>query len=274
MDAHRGSATLATLLLASAAGALRVPSVATSIGRREAALQLAAAVAVGTIGGAVQPAFADVSDMIVEYDEEGRIIDNKGYTDVTGFVEIRNGPASVQRLAAWKVAENGGWVDPTLGSATDKIEMRTIDTTKATIKDLGKPEYLDYVKVLELEPDLKRADLVAAAVRPQADGILFYDFDLALPAKKCTADLATACLPSLVVLISCGVRDGKIHVMRTDADPAQWKRSGRALRLLRSSFTVDDLATWKAKAVPVAAATTDAVAADPPPPAAPAAVAQ
>ena len=64
---------------------------------------------------------------------------------------------------------------------------------------------------LQLEEDWKRADLVAAAVR-KADGITFYDFDLALSPLKCDTQMATACLPSKILLLSCGVRDGKIHV--------------------------------------------------------------
>jgi hypothetical protein len=51
--------------------------------------------------------------------------------------------------------------------------------------------------------------------------------------------MATACLPNKVILLSCGVRAGQLHVVRVDASPDQWKRAGTALRLLRSSFSVD-----------------------------------
>ena len=224
---HLRMGTTCVVLLASAwaAGALQVRG--GSLGRREASLRLAAAAAGA---GGVLPALADVP--LPEYDEEGRPINLKGYSEETLFREVRTGPASVRVLAAWKQADDGVWIDPTLGSATNRIEMRAMETQRSSTADLGRPEKLDLVKELNLEPDLVRADLVAAAVR-SADGISFYDFDLALPAKKCAADLATACLPQLVVLLSCGVREGKLHVMRVDADPGQWKRSGRALRLLR-----------------------------------------
>ena len=67
---------------------------------------------------------------------------------------------------------------------------------------------------------------------------VFYEYDLALPARQCVAELATACLPEKVILLSSCIRDGTLHVLRVDADPAQWKRAGKALQDLRSSFTV------------------------------------
>ena len=212
-----------------------------TIGRRGALRLLGAAAATG---GAPLLARADVgfgANQLPGYDEEGRLIQANGYSEETAFRKVKAGVASVDVLGAWRELPNGGWEDPTLGSATNAIEMRAKATSKESTKDLGKPEYLDYVKTLELEEDLRRADLVAAAVR-KADGITFYDFDLALPAVKCDAELATACLPNKVILLSCGVRDGQLHVMRVEADPGQWKRCGRALRELRSSFSVDAVA--------------------------------
>ena len=90
---------------------------------------------------------------------------------------------------------------------------------------------------LGLEKDLERADMVAAAKR-KSNGITFYDYDLALSPKTCGQEMATACLPEKVILLSCGVSGEQLHVIRVDASAAQWKRAGTALRLLRSSFGV------------------------------------
>jgi len=77
-----------------------------------------------------------------------------------------------------------------------------------------------------------------AAARRTADGVVFYDYDLALPATKCDDTLAAACLPSLVVLLSACVRDRQLHVLRVDASPDEWRRAGKALKALRSTFAV------------------------------------
>lgn len=61
-----------------------------------------------------------------------------------------------------------------------------------------------------------------AAARRTADGVEFYDFDLALPATSCDDTLAAACLPTLVVLLSACVRDSQLHVLRIDASPDEW----------------------------------------------------
>ena len=115
---------------------------------------------------------------------------------------------------------------------------RVSPSSATTTVDLGRPENLKVVETLGLEPELKRADMVSAAIR-KADGVVFYEYDLALSPPTCGSEMATACLPEKVILISCAVRDGMLYVVRADADAGQWKRSGRALRLLRSSFKVD-----------------------------------
>ena len=106
-----------------------------------------------------------------------------------------------------------------------------------SIVDIGRPENLSPVKSLGLEAELVRADMVAAAVRKR-DGVVYYDYDLALLAQKCVAELATACLPSKVVLLSAGVRDGALHVLRIDATPEQWRRAGASIKELRSTFEI------------------------------------
>ena len=80
--------------------------------------------------------------------------------------------------------------------------------------------------------------MVAAAKR-KSQGTTFYDYDLALSPKTCGQEMATACLPTKVILLSAGISGGQpLHVMRIDASAVQWKRAGTALRLLRSSFAV------------------------------------
>ena len=75
-----------------------------------------------------------------------------------------------------------------------------------------------------------------ASVHPRR--AVYYDFDLALPATNCVPELATACLPSKVVLLSCVVRAGQLHVLQVSASADEWRRAGKALRNLRSTFTV------------------------------------
>lgn len=171
------------------------------------------------------------------YDDEGRIVDGKGYDEQARTRTLANGKASVQILSGWKQGPDGGWVDPVTGSASPPLQFTAEPSTLASITDAGKPERISLVKALGLEKELERADMVAAAVR-KVDGITFYDYDLALPATNCVAELATACLPSKVVLLSCGVRDSTLHVLRIDVSPDQWRRAGRAVKELRSTFQV------------------------------------
>ena len=66
----------------------------------------------------------------------------------------------------------------------------------------------------------------------------YYEYDLAMPAKNCVPELATACLPERVVLLSCAVQEGRLHLLQLDAGPDEWRRSGKALKNMRSSFKV------------------------------------
>jgi len=186
------------------------------------------------------PAGADVESQILRYDEQGRLLDD--YTEVTQFRELRSGPASLRLLAAWTPLDDGSYDDPTLGSVISGISITSIETEAPDTAALGRPERVDIVRVLKLEPELQRADLVAAAVR-KSDGVTFYDFDLALSPKECGRELASACLPYKVVLLSCGVRDGILYVARVDANLAQWKRAGTALRNTRSTLAVSATTT-------------------------------
>ena len=83
------------------------------------------------------------------------------------------------------------------------------------------------------------------ALRPSG-GTTFYEYDLALPATKCDAEMATVCLPSKIVLLSSCVRDATLHVIRVEADIRQWKLAGKALKRIRSSFAVDAAAPPRA----------------------------
>ena len=73
---------------------------------------------------------------------------------------------------------------------------------------------------------------------PSRAGVEFYEYTLALPARKCNAELATACLPERVELISAAVGGGTIHVLEVSATAAQWAQAGEALKRLRSSFAL------------------------------------
>ena len=192
-----------------------------------------------TLVGGSRAAFADVESQILEYDDEGKLISK--YEEQTQLRRLREGRASVEVSSAWRGRDDGSYEDPTLGSCASGIVMRASPTVVADTAALGKPERLDLIKTFGLESELARADLVAASKRASG-GVTFYDYDLALPPKTCGTEMASACLPVKVVLLSCGVQAGELHVVRVDATADQWKRSGGALRLLRSSFRVDAVA--------------------------------
>jgi len=173
-----------------------------------------------------------------EYDSEGRMIDAKGYEEETTMRVLQQGKASVQVLKTWTQSADGTLADPVTGSTASSLTMNAKPSPLSSITDAGKPETISLVSAFGLEPELKRADMVAAAVR-KLDGVTYYDYDLALPALDCVPELATACLPSKVVLISCGVRSGALHVLRIDATPDQWRRGGRSIKALRSTFAID-----------------------------------
>jgi hypothetical protein len=172
------------------------------------------------------------------FDEDGSIIDDSGYSTKVLKTTVRQGAASVQVLKAWEKLPDGGLKDPVTGTTAKSISFVAHQTDFGSIADAGKPENVKLVRTLGLEAELERADLVAAAKRTDS-GVLYYEFDLALPAKVCSAELATTCLPSLVVLLAACVRDGQLHVLRIDAMPDQWRRAGSALKALRTTFTVD-----------------------------------
>lgn len=172
------------------------------------------------------------------FDEDGSIIDDSGYSTSVLMTPVRQGAASVQVLKAWQKSPDGGLADPVTGTTAKSLSFVASQTDFASIADAGKPENVKLVRTLGLEAELERADLVAAAKRT-VDGVLYYEFDLALPAKVCSAELATTCLPSLVVLLAACVRDGQLHVLRIDAMPDQWRRAGSALKELRATFAVD-----------------------------------
>ena len=221
-------------VLLAASPALLLPHAGDRLSRRSALLGGAAAL---TVTLPDSPARAIE---LPTYDEEGRVINKAGYEEETGFRLVSgkdDAASSVQLLSAWKWEPSGELIDPVQGSTATLLQFSAKVSELQAIKDLGKPENVNVVKALGLEKDLERADMVAAAKRT-VDGVLFYEYDLALSPLQCDREMATACLPIKVILLSMCVRDGKLHLVRLDADPVQWKRAGTALRLLRSSFAV------------------------------------
>ena len=190
-------------------------------------------------GGKLDDARADQNAAALpEYDEEGRLINAKGTELTTTTRAVQQGKASVQVLKGWVQSSEGAWADPVTGSTASSLVMTSQPSSLSSIKDAGRPETLTLVSALSLPSELARADMVAAAVRT-ADGVTYYEYDLALPATKCVAELATACLPTKVVLLSAGVREGALHVLRIEASPDEWRRAGRSIKELRSTFAVD-----------------------------------
>jgi len=183
----------------------------------------------------VSAADGSIESMVLQYDSTGKLVSS--YEDETAFRDIRSGSASVRILANWREGNDGSLTDPVQGSAASALRFSASQTAFKKISDLGRAEQLVVQRDLGLPKDLVRADMVAAARRVQ-DGTEYYDYDLALPAAKCVAELATACLPSMVTLLSCCVKDGQLHVLQVDANPDEWRRAGKALKNLRSTFSV------------------------------------
>jgi len=170
-------------------------------------------------GGVVQDA------LLPQFDSSGALIVGNGYSEETAYRTVRSGPASVEVLKGWVSTDAGGLRDPVTGSAASLVRMSALPTGASSIIELGKPEQLPLVSSLGLEAGLAKADLVAAA-RRTADGVVFYDYDLALPATMCDDTLAAACLPSLVVLLSACVRDRPLlprgERMSSSVDGLDW----------------------------------------------------
>ena len=218
-----------------AAPALLLPHAGDRLSRRSALLGGAAAL---TVTLPNSPARAVE---LPTYDEEGRVINKAGYEEETGFRSVSgkdDAASSVQLLSSWKWEPSGELIDPVQGSTATLLQFSAKASELQGIKDLGKPENLPVVRALGLDPELERADMVAAALRTSG-GTTFYEYDLALPATKCDAEMATVCLPSKIVLLSSCVRDATLHVIRVEADIRQWKLAGKALKRIRSSFAVD-----------------------------------
>jgi len=176
------------------------------------------------------------ADSLPQFDAEGKLISE--YEEETAFRTIRSGAASVKILSSWTQQSDSSLVDPVQGSAATLLRFSKSETTFKKTRDLGRAEEVPLARALNLDTELARADMVAAA-RRMVGGTEYYEYDLAVPAKECVPELATACLPIRVTLLSCCVANGALHVVQVDANPAQWRRSGKALKNLRSTFVVE-----------------------------------
>lgn len=158
------------------------------------------------------------------------------------------GACSYSVPGVWRppALEGGGgpWVDTVNGPVAESIVATTTSTELASLDDLGD---IALVKLSKLGfDDLARADLVAAVRRQGGDsagkgGTPYFDYDLALSPATCEREqmiVPGSCLPTRVVLLSCSVRDGKLHTLRIDVSPSQWRLAGTTLRNVRGSFTV------------------------------------
>eukprot|EP00308_Calcidiscus_leptoporus_P009979 CAMPEP_0119357086 /NCGR_PEP_ID=MMETSP1334-20130426/5544_1 /TAXON_ID=127549 /ORGANISM="Calcidiscus leptoporus, Strain RCC1130" /LENGTH=255 /DNA_ID=CAMNT_0007371261 /DNA_START=6 /DNA_END=773 /DNA_ORIENTATION=+ len=170
-----------------------------------------------------------------QFDAEGKLL--TAYDEETDFQVIRSGAASVRILSGWTQGADSSLADPVMGAAASRLAFSKTPTSLANISELGRAEQVQVTSAFGLDSELVRADMVAASKR-LADGVLYYEYDLALPAKECVPELATACLPQQVTLLSCCVRDKVLHVLQVDISPSQWRRAGQALKNLRSTFVV------------------------------------
>jgi hypothetical protein len=178
------------LLVAQLSSAALVPHAAQrGVSRRSALLGGAALVAVPSLpayadrgkdlyqedrailsgGGAVNEA---LGQSVPVFDDDGKLIDAKGYEEVATRRAVKQGQASVQVPKPWVQAADGVWADPVTGRVASSLAMTSTPSSLKSITDAGKPENLKVVSVLGLNPELKRADMVAAAVEKR-DGVVY-----------------------------------------------------------------------------------------------------
>lgn len=161
------------------------------------------------------------------------------------FRTIGSGACSYRVPGIWREpTASGPWVDIVNGPVAETIVATTASTELKSLDDLGD---ISLVKLSALGfDDLARADLVAAVRRQGGDsagesGTPYFDYDLALSPATCEREqmiVPGSCLPTRVVLLSCSVREGKLHTLRIDVSPSQWRLAGTTLRNVRNSFTV------------------------------------
>lgn len=132
------------------------------------------------------------------------------------------------------------WMDSMNGPVADTIGVTATPTALSSLDALGEISRVPLTK-LGFD-DLAKADLVAAVRRQvDKDSPPYFDYDLAISPATCARDqeiVMGSCLPTRVVLLSCTVLDGKLHVLRINASPAQWRKAGTTLRDVRKSFVV------------------------------------
>jgi len=138
--------------------------------------------------------------------------------------------------SGWKgtVVDGGlSFADPVSGPVGAVSVVVTPAAGKASIKDLGKIERINFVKALGADVSLKNADMVAAEVRKSGSGTVYYKFVLALAPKECSREkemVPGSCMYDKIALLSGCVKDGTVYLMQVFADADQWKKNGPALR--------------------------------------------
>jgi len=146
---------------------------------------------------------------------------------------------------AWEQTASGGFKDRFTGKiVVSSVRVSATPTTLSSIRDLGKVEN---VKVAQSIPslgveDLIRGDLVAASVRTDDSGVVYYGWDLALAPAVCAEGEqfggALGCSYDRIYLVAASVKDSMIHTLFVQATAEEWKGHGLSLRRLRDSFEV------------------------------------
>jgi len=146
---------------------------------------------------------------------------------------------------AWEKNPGGGFKDRFTGrSVVSSVRISASPTTLSSMRDLGKVEN---VKVADKIPslgvdDLIRGDLIAASVRTDSSGIVYYAWDLALAPTVCKEGEqfggALGCSYDRIYLIAAAVKGSNLNTCFIQATAEEWKGHGIALRRLRDSFLV------------------------------------
>jgi len=185
----------------------------------------------------------EINPNLPVFDADGRVVSTAdGNTKAEVLlkpVDLGEG-ASYMVPTIWKEVRGGtGWDDPVGGPQVQEVKLFT---SAAAVDDISKLGRIEYVKLknLPVPEELYAADVVGLK-KETRNGMLFYEWDLALSPKECGMQqtlVQGVCFPDKVVLLSACVSNGKFYVLQVTSNEQQWKLGSKAIKALRKTFSV------------------------------------
>ena len=150
------------------------------------------------------------------------------------------------------------WGDPSTGylDKSEGVNAKSADAITvfqlagpAEVNTLDKASTVGVAKALGIEtlpsynPSIIKADLISGR-RSTRDGIVYYEFDLAVAPAKCASgskeDLGLGFCPyDSIVLLGATVVDGRMYGIMVECDRDEWKKGNADLKRVRSSLKVE-----------------------------------